>query len=178
MLMGGLLTPCKNHNGPRTNWCQVLAAFAALGIGALVYVLDRDTTEVPFFSDISLGHLLPSIFGPIGDSLPGFAHVFALSLLTIALFGWGKRVALWACLSWFAVDVAFEAGQHPQIATYVPGIIPGWFERIPILQQVEACFLWGTFDTWDLLSIAVGAAAAYLVAIYMAPRRMKHEQQN
>jgi len=49
---------------------------------------------------------------------------------------------------------------------------PGWFSNIPFIENVPAYFLQGTFDVLDLVSIAVGAVAAYLtlVAIMGKPR--------
>ena len=149
---------------PVTNWVQVAVALTVLVVGTLVYVLER--SSAPFFSAISLADQLPGIFGPIGGSLPTFAHVFALGLLTAAYFGGGKQAGLSACLTWFAVDIAFEVGQHSQIAERLVHFIPGWFERLPILEQTDTYFLSGTFDVRDVISIVVGAAAAYLTIVY------------
>lgn len=172
--MGNGLTSHGARDVPRTNWSQVAVALTVLVVGALVYVLDRPGDTAPFFSALSFSDLVPGVFGPLAESLPTFAHVFALSLLSVAWFGAGKRAALPACLIWLAVDSAFEVGQHPQIAERLVQFIPAWFEGLPILGQADAYFLSGTFDTRDLISIAVGAAAAYLTIAYTTPRNSHH----
>jgi hypothetical protein len=155
---------------PATSWVQVVVAVSVLVIGALVYVLDRPTGAVPFFTTVSLDGQLPSVFGTIGNSLPTFAHVFALSVLTAAWLGRKKCAGLSACLFWFGLDTAFEVGQHPQVAQRIVQFMPSWFERLPLLEQADTYFLAGTFDTWDLISIAAGAAAAYLAIVCTTPK--------
>ena len=159
---------------PVNNRVQVGVGLFVLFLGALVYVLDRSSGSAPFFSTVSMAHLLPSLFGRLGDNLPTFAHVFAFGLLTAACLGGGRRAGLLACLSWFGIDTAFEVGQHPWLAEQVVQFIPGWFERLPILQYAEAYFISGTFDVRDLMSIAAGAIAACLVNIYTTPRDIRH----
>ena len=63
------------------------------------------------------------------------------------------------------IDAAFEFGQQARVAEHLVEFIPGWFESLPVLAQADSYFLSGTFDVWDLTSIAIGAAAAYLIAV-------------
>jgi len=158
-----------------TIWFQVAFALFVLVVGTLVYVLDRSGDSVPFFSLVNIAHLLPSIFGRMGDSLPTFAHAFAFSVLTAVWLGGHERARLSACLMWFGIDTAFEAGQHPQVAERLAQFVPGWFEHLPILEQADSYFLSGTFDAGDLISIAAGAAAAYLMTGYTVPKDLSHE---
>jgi hypothetical protein len=160
--------------GPATNWSLVIAAFAVLVSGTLVYVLDRPADSNPFFSAISVEGLFPSPFGRIGEHLPTFSHVFALSLLTAACFGGGSRAGLWACLTWLGIDAAFEVGQHPEIAEHIVPIIPGKFESMPVLGYAKSYFLSGTFDVWDVLSIVVGAIAAFILTAVIRQRNIYH----
>jgi hypothetical protein len=148
---------------PATNWTQVAIAVLTLALGTLVYVLDRPAGSVPFFSAIHLAEGWPALFGRIGDSLPTFVHAFAFSVLTAAWLGGARRFALPACLTWFGVDSALEAGQHPRFAQTLADLVPGWFDALPILGRADSYFLRGTFDVIDLISIALGAAAAYLL---------------
>jgi len=157
-----------------TNWAQVAVAVFVLFVGTLVYVLDRPGESVLFFSTVNISGLLPSLFGRIGESLPTFSHAFAFSLLTAAWLGEGERIGFSACLTWFGVDTACEVGQHPQISERLVQFIPGWFERLPILKQTDVYFLSGTFDVGDLISIALGAAAAYLVTVCTTSRHIHH----
>jgi hypothetical protein len=159
----------------RGRWFQVSLALIALGLGTLVYMLDRPpgTTALP--ESITLFQPTVKFFGALGQSLPAFAHVFAFSLLTIALVGGGRGVTIGACTSWFLVDTAFELGQYPAIATRLAHFVPTWFETIPILNRTNHFFRYGTFDPLDLLSIALGALAAYVVAQRTQVRRAGHE---
>jgi len=102
--MGGGLKRQVARSASATSWIQVAVAFSVLMLGTLVYVLDRSSESVPFFSAISLADTLPPVFGRMGESLPTFAHVFAFSLLTAAWLGRGRRNAVAACLGWFGMD--------------------------------------------------------------------------
>ena len=153
-----------------TNRAQLAVGVLVLLFGTLVYVLERPVHGAPFFSAVSLSHLFPGVFGPIGYSLPTFTHVFAISLLTAAWFGGGRRVGLVACLGWFGVDVVFEIGQYAPFAHRLAAGIPRWLDGMPILGRADSYFLHGTFDIWDLLSIALGAAAAHFVIRCTAPK--------
>jgi hypothetical protein len=159
----------------RGRWFQVSLALLALGLGTLVYMLDRPpgTTALP--ESITLFQPTVKFFGALGQSLPAFAHVFAFSLLTVAFIGGGRRSAIAACSGWLLVDAAFELGQHPTIAPKLAHLTPTWFEVIPILNRTDGFFRYGTFDPLDLLFIALGALAAYIVAQRTQVRRAGHE---
>ncbi|MDH5274812.1 MAG: hypothetical protein OEW88_00130 [Gammaproteobacteria bacterium] len=126
-------------------------------------MVDRPSDSAAFLGAASLGHQISGLFGWVGWSLPTFAHTFALSVLTAACLGGGKRAGLAAGAMWFTIDCGFEIGQHRSIAGYLVPFIPQWFERAPILERTDAYFLSGTFDAWDVVSIAAGAMAAYLM---------------
>ncbi len=168
--MGGGLKKHDAQVRPVTNRAQAAVALLVLVVGTLVYVLDRPAEQLPLVGIINLSEVLPALFGPVGHSLPTFTHVFAFSLLTAAWFGGGQRVGLTACLVWFGVDSAFEVGQHPQIAERLVQFMPGWFGQLPVLHQTDSFFSSGTFDPGDLISIALGAAVAYLLIRRTAPK--------
>ncbi len=148
----------------QTNKAQIVIGLAVLLLGTAVYFLDRPWEQTIFVpGDLSLFPLTPSVFGVIGHSLPTFAHVFAFSLLTMAFVGGAKRAAITVCLGWFLVDATFELGQHPQVASGLSSLIPQWFAHLPVLDRTAGYFVYGTFDPVDLLSVAFGALAAYLV---------------
>lgn len=152
-----------------THWWEVALAGTALVVGSLVYMLDRPPDSAAFFSAISLSQRVPGVFGSVGDSLPTFVHAFSFSILTALCLGPGKRAFFSACATWFAIDCAFEIGQHPQIAGHLVPFIPHWFERLPLLEHADSYFVGGTFDPWDLVSIAAGATAAYFVSALRTP---------
>ena len=159
----------------RPCWWQVWLGVAVLGFGVLVYVVDRPPGLTALPESITLFQPTVKSFGAMGQSLPAFAHVFAFSLLTMALLGGGRRAAIVVCSGWFFVNAAFELGQHSTIATKLAHLTPSWFEAIPILHRTDAFFLYGTFDPLDLLSIALGAFAAYVVMHRTQLRRTTHD---
>ncbi len=159
----------------KTNKAQIIIGLAVLLLGTAVYFLDRPWEQTIFVpGDLSLFPLTPAVFGVIGQSLPTFAHVFAFSLLTIALVGGAKRAAITVCLGWFLVEAAFELGQHPALALALVTAMPPWFAGLSILNQSASYFLHGTFDPLDMLAIALGALAAYLVIQRTARGRVRH----
>jgi len=140
---------------------QALIGLSVLAIGALVYILDRPADQAPILNFFNSSAFSGRFFGFAGLSLPTFAHVFAFSLFTVALLGARRTAALWICLGWLALDTGFELGQHAVAAGLVSPLIPAWFGTVPILNQAGDYFILGTFDFFDLLSITLGALAAY-----------------
>jgi hypothetical protein len=151
----------------RINGLQVLIGIAGLLFGSLVYLIDRSPNQTYFVYsssiNISLYNILPSLFGPVGNSLPTFIHVFSFILITGALIYSNKRGYFMICLSWFLIDCAFELGQ--KFNAWPLKIIPDWFAGIPFLENTENYFLGGTFDFIDLAAIALGAVTAYFVLL-------------
>jgi hypothetical protein len=149
------------------NRLQVLIGVASLFLGSLVYLIDRPSDQTYFVYsspiNISLSNIIPSLFGPVGNSLPAFIHVFSFILITAGLTFCKKRGCLIICLSWFLVDSAFELGQR--FNTWSSIMIPDWFEGIPCLENTESYFLQGTFDFTDLAAIALGTVMAYFVIV-------------
>lgn len=139
-----------------------------LATGTLVYVLDRPPELTPFFAPVSLSGRVPVVFGAIGQYLPTFAHVFSFSVLTALLLADRPRGALAACSSWFMLDSAFEAGQHPAVAAHVRDWLPDSIRSAGILRPIGDYFSGGTFDPLDLLSIAIGALTAYGLLLRVA----------
>ncbi len=159
----------------KTNTAQIVIGLAVLLLGTMVYVVDRPWEQTIFVpGDLSLFHLTPSVFGIIGHSLPTFTHIFAFCLLTAVVLSHAKRTAVTVCLGWFLVDAGFEMGQHPQVAGWLSSSVPQWFEHIPVLDRTASYFLHGTFDPLDMLAIASGALAAYLVIQNTTRGRVSH----
>ncbi|MFQ5990676.1 MAG: PQQ-dependent sugar dehydrogenase, partial [Candidatus Methylomirabilales bacterium] len=150
---------------------KLVLGLAVLLLGTLVYVLDRPPERAFVPNAFSLFENTPFVFGRLGQSLPTFAHVFAFSLLTAVLLGGGKRKTIAICLGWMATEAAFELGQHPALAHGLVALIPSWFEQVLILEKTDSYFLRGTFDPADIVTIALGALAAYVV-IQKAPKNV------
>lgn len=127
----------------------VAVACSALATGLIVYVADRASTPPALIAPFVLGSVGP-LFGSIGQWLPSFVHPFGFSLLTAATRPRDAAPAYDACLAWWAVNVIFETGQHPQFH-----------------------LLRGTFDVGDLLAATLGALAAAAV-IRLVRRQEEH----
>ena len=96
----------------------------ALALGLLVYLADRDASRsllIPAAAALSAGPL----FGELGQWLPSFVHPFAFSLFTAAARPPGSAPAYRACAGWWAVNVAFEAGQHPRVSAPLAEFLAG-----------------------------------------------------
>jgi len=140
-------------------------------VGSLIYLIDRPPCNTYFvnFIGISLYNSLPNIFGSIGNYLPTFVHVFSFILITASFLPSRKRYYLVISLSWFLLDCIFEVGQ--KFNNFSSKIIPDWFVEIPFLENTKNYFQYGTFDYFDLLSIAVGAGFAYFALLMTMKRR-------
>lgn len=143
---------------------QIIIGAVVLLAGALIYLIDRPPDQTYFIykigMNISLFGTLPIIFGPSGNFLPSFIHVFSFIFLTAGLIARGKRDYLIICLSWLFIDCTFELGQ--KFLLWPSRIIPDWFVGIPFLENSKNYFLKGTFDLIDLIAIIIGAVVAYL----------------
>jgi hypothetical protein len=142
---------------------QIFAGVTGLLIGSLVYIVDRPPDQTYFVYkssiNISLYNTLPNLFGPFGNSVPSFIHVFSFILLTAGLGSFQKRGCLMICLCWFLADCAFELGQ--EFDSWPSMLIPNWFEGIPFLENTRNQFLLGTFDILDMLAISIGTVIAH-----------------
>jgi hypothetical protein len=146
-----------------------------LVLGTGVYLLDRSWQQLAIAEVIPLAHAPSPVFGVLGGSLPSFAHVCAFALLTVALLDGGRRLNQVVCFGWLAINVAFELGQHPKLATSLANAVPAWFAHIPILDKTPTYFLGGTFDPLDLFFATLGALTAYLLIAKTHARGVGHE---
>lgn len=139
----------------------------AVAIGVLVYLFDRQPSSVYLIPDwISLANSLALVFGQIGHHLPTFVHVYAFILLTVVVAVPSITKLIPVCLAWFTLDSLFEAAQLSPIAQWIGSHTPTWFSGIPFIENTASYFLMGTFDMFDLLSIALGTLAAYLSVVF------------
>lgn len=138
-------------------------AMGSLSTGALFYAFARPHSHVYFLPEwLPSNHLPHGLFGGLGEHLPTFLHVYAFILLTVVVTtpSFGKLLPV--CLAWFTLDSLLETAQARPLAQWIAAHSPDWFNNIPFLGNTRNYFLSGTFDRLDLLSIALGAIAAYL----------------
>jgi hypothetical protein len=143
---------------------QLLTGIFVLSIGILYYCYFR-SAEYTYFKNFlgSYPHpksILPPFILTIGNSLPAFIHVFAFTLITASLLASQKRGYVIICFAWFFMEVLFELGQR--FGNLIIPVIPDWFSDFLFLENTQDYFLYGHFDYFDLLSIAIGSASAYL----------------
>jgi len=155
--------------GPRGRQATLVAIGCfGLAVGVLVYVTDRAGAKgilLPIVDSLAGAQL----FGVIGLWLPSFVHPFAFSLFTAAALPsrWAPRYG--ACIAWFAVNAAFEVGQHPLVRSHVATALDEGFGHAALVQPLANYFLRGTFDVIDIVGAALGAVAAAVVLRLMRP---------
>ena len=149
------------------NRIQIFIGALTLFLGSFVYLIDRPPEQTYFVKvgqiTISLYNTLPNLFGPLGNNLPTYVHVFSFIFITAGLMTYRKRGYLILCLGWFLVDAAFELGQ--KFKDWSAGIIPDWLIGIPFLESSKGYFLHGTFDVLDLAAISLGTITAYFLLL-------------
>jgi ABC-type xylose transport system permease subunit len=162
-------------DGNLINKVQILTGAIALLFGILVYLVDRPPDQTYFVYkstvNISFYHILPDLYGIIGNSLPSFAHIFSFILMTAGLMAFKKREFIFICLFWFLIDSVFELGQ--KFSTMFIKFIPDWFASIPFLENTGDYFVRGTSSFGDMAAITIGTIAAYFVLIKTRKRQQK-----
>ena len=142
----------------------ILAAIGALAIalGVIVYLTDRDTSNSALIPSVAwlAGY---NLFGVLAGWLPSFVHTFAFSLFTVAVLPQRSVPRYGACFVWFAVNMAFEIGQHPQVSVRLAEALQGGLGVLPFSGSFANYFLHGTFDPGDIVAALLGAVTAGVV---------------
>jgi len=157
-------------------WCHAilwLVGCGALGLGMLVYLADRPASHALLMPQLGLpaGHRW---FGMAGLWLPSFVHPLAFSLCSGSLLVPRPRWVFGACGFWFAVNAAFELGQHPQVRGPLAAALQQGFGQSAAVRALQNYFLRGTFDMGDLVAAALGALLAAGVLHRLRIQRSKH----
>ena len=154
------------------------ASLAAVGsvafaVGLLVYLADRDPSKaalIPTVAALTGSH----VFGLLGGWLPSFVHTFASSLFTAAALPERYAPRYGACAAWFAVNVAFEIGQHPLVSIRLAEALQGSLGGMPVARPLAGYFVHGTFDPGDVVAALLGALASAVVLLLLHPRRKEN----
>ncbi len=133
-----------------------------LVVGVIVYAVDRGGAAY-FLIGWTASHGEAELFGPIGNHLPTFVHSLALILITAAVFRPWPRLLPAIVTGWVTVECLFEIGQISPLDAHVAAVLPAWFDDVPVLEASADYFIHGTCDPFDLLSIGLGATAAYWI---------------
>ena len=149
---------------------QIVIGVAALSMGLMVYLYDRPPGSVMLLEAMGAGAVSEvGLFGSISGQLPAFIHVFAFALLTTGLLGCRSRGAFFVCMFWLVINVLFELGQVVENSATTNG--SGAFNAIFGPGVLGEFFRSGTFDPLDLLAMALGAIAAFIVCQITMQRR-------
>ena len=129
-------------------------------LGAIVYAVDRGGNV--YFLPNSLAHdIAIPVFGSLGEHLPSFVHIVAfIAISTAVLWPWPRLLPV-TCLSWMAIECAFELGQIDAIGDRIAYSTPAWVHGVPVLQEIPEFFARGTYDPLDVLAIGLGVVVAY-----------------
>jgi hypothetical protein len=152
-------TKADNLEGWRRPLLLVVTGCAVFAMGALVYLTDRGGLHpilLPTIEVLGSGN----VFGVLGQWLPSFVHPFSFSLFTVAALPARLVPPYGACAAWCAVNIAFEAGQHPQLSLHLADAVYGTFGRTSLTWPLANYFLHGTFDVGDIVAAILGALAA------------------
>ena len=157
------------------------ASLAAIGcvafaVGFLVYLTDRDASKAALIPTVAwlVGS---SVFGSLGGWLPSFVHTFAFSLFTAAVLPERSAPRYGACIAWFAVNVAFEVGQHPLVSVRLGEALRSGLGGLPLTRLLANYFVHGTFDPGDIVAALLGAlAAGALLRLMHRGRNGNHAQ--
>ena len=155
----------------------VLMSCLALGLGLLVYLADRhaaDSLLWPRFAARGTGPL----FGVIGQWLPSFVHPFAFSLLSAAAMRRplsSARAAYSICALWWAVNLAFELGQHSRFSAPIAEALQFGLGQNALTMAISRYLLRGRFDWGDVMALSVGALAAAAVLWLLRSSEDRHD---
>jgi hypothetical protein len=144
-----------------------------MAMGILVYMTDRDPARAALFPDVFALHTGP-IFGAVGAWLPSFVHPFAFSLFTAAAMQRSASPAYGACVVWWAVNIAFEVGQHEQISGRIAELLQLVFGHTWPGRALSNYFLRGSFDVGDIVAATAGALAAAGVLYVVHHQQARH----
>jgi hypothetical protein len=150
-----------------------LVGSGALALGVLVYLTDRSASHAPVLLHIGL-QAPHRWFGAVGGWLPSFVHALAFSLFSAALLAPLPRWEIGACGFWFAVNAAFEIGQHPRVHGPLADALRHGLGQGPVARAFGNYFLRGTFDVGDLVAAALGAALAASILHCVRVQRENH----
>ena len=140
----------------------------ALIFGSIEYFAGRPDSIVHFqlyLSNVSTAPVVPDIFGSLGNYAPTFFHAFSFSLISISLLtSWFTKEFL--CIFWFFLDSLLELGQLIITRSLVSKIIPDSLSANAVINSIVDFFEYGTYDSFDILSIFLGCLIAYLIGVF------------
>ncbi len=161
------------------NVIQIITAAITLIGGVFFYLLERMPGTTYFIPNNFNQALVADDFGFINQALPSLIHPFAFILLTVGVLGCKtKRGILFASLFWLTLDGLLELIQHDAANQFLTPLLPAWFNKIIVLDNVRIYMEVGRFDFLDLVFITLGVTAAYFISLLTRKERNSYEQAN
>lgn len=168
--MAGVSSACRPWAGPSVQFASL--GCVALAVGTLVYLTDRDPSRAALIPTIPVLAGL-GLFGGWGAWMPSFVHPLAFSLLTAAVQFPRRSPAYWACAMWWAINVAFEVAQAPDVSVEVADVLQKSLGQSWLTDTLSNYLLRGTFAVADLVAATAGAAAAAAVLRFVHLREAR-----
>jgi hypothetical protein len=160
------------------NGVQLVVGLFVVGLGGLVYLIDRPVHGLPFLGHCA-GHasLFAQFLSDVGLIFPAFAHPLGFALLTAAVIGGGRAGAVGTVVFLCggqphlvggpptALNLLFEAGQHSAFAPWIVARLPEGFAPGFLGTSLRYYFLNGTFDPMDVAAIVAGSGVAFVAVL-------------
>lgn len=161
-------TPLHTCTSPAwVNWRQLLIGLIILVLGTLFYYFFRPPGRTYFLTLLgplpNMMVMLPPPLLTVSYSLPTFIHTCAFTVMTAALVARRRKGYLLVSLIWLTVDVLFELAQG--LKGMIAPIPADWCAGVLLWENTRDHLLYGRLDNHDLVSIALGAVAAYIILV-------------
>lgn len=142
---------------------QLIVALSALLIGVLVYLTTRSHQQVLFLNYLPEMDVAFSLsVGGLIYSIPSLLHIYAFILLTSVVISASINAARLICIFWLIIELVFETGQHPVVASAISENLPEWFYHYAWLQSISNYFINGKFDVLDVMCLVLGSVFAFI----------------
>jgi len=152
---------------------QILVGAFCLLVGCMVYVTGSQGASTYLSREIFTVKIslidLPYFLGPLRGPLPEFLHPFAFSLIGMGLFARTRRSRFWICSSFLLMNLIFEFGQ--KFKGISVALVPDLLKRVPVLENTENFFAFGTFSIADLVAIFFGSVMAFIFTEVLLPKK-------
>lgn len=139
--------------------------------GSLAYLLARQPGALWFLPPAVAYRLAPIPLQQISDTFPMFAAIIALSLLCVWAASCGKQGAAYVCAGWTLLEVGYQFGQRPDLASWIIPRLPGFFQYCWPLNHIDRLLGGGAFNANDVAGALLGGMFAYMVVLNSIPSR-------
>jgi hypothetical protein len=138
----------------------VSLGFFALILGLCTYLMFRQQQYLNFLpKGVTLDIKVPHLCQIISRNLPSFLHTFSFIMITL-----GIHSHYMVYIGWLTIELVFEIGQYPVMASWIAKICPLSLHGNIICERILSFFINGRFDPLDLAATCLGALTAFCLA--------------